>query len=59
MIHLGGKYCTIFTFVFGITMKLIMLIKMCLIESYIEISIGKIQSSVWMWNLVSNIKGGI
>jgi hypothetical protein len=41
MVQLGGNYLKIFSSVFGITMKLIRLIEMCLNESHSEVCIGK------------------
>jgi hypothetical protein len=41
MIHLGGKYLTV---LFGVTIKLIMLIEMCLKETWHEVHIGNLFS---------------
>jgi hypothetical protein len=43
-IQLRGKYYTTFSFEFGISRKLVGLIKMCLNETYITVHIGKYQS---------------
>jgi hypothetical protein len=40
MIQLGGKYCTVFS-EFGVPMKLVRLIKMCLNETYSKVCVGK------------------
>jgi hypothetical protein len=40
MIQLGGKYCTIFS-EFGVPMKLLRLIKMCLNETYSKVCVCK------------------
>jgi len=41
MILLGGRSCIIFSFEFGIPMKLIRLIKMCLNKTYGTVRVGK------------------
>jgi hypothetical protein len=41
MIQLGKKYCTIFPIEFGVPLKLVRLIKMCLNETYSKARIGK------------------
>jgi hypothetical protein len=40
VIQLGGKYCTIFS-EFGVPLKLVTLIKICLNETHIKVSIGQ------------------
>jgi hypothetical protein len=41
MIQSGGKFCTIILIEFGVPMKLIRLIKMCLNETYSKVCTGK------------------
>jgi hypothetical protein len=41
MIQLGGKYCTIFSYSFGVPIELVRLIKMCLNETYSKARMDK------------------
>jgi hypothetical protein len=41
MIQLGGKYCINILIEFGVPLKLVGLIKMCLNERYSKVRIGK------------------
>jgi len=54
MIPLGGRSCIIFSLEFGIPMKLVTLIKMCLIETYSRGRVGKKCLTYFLLGMVRN-----
>jgi hypothetical protein len=56
VIQLGGKYYTIFSLSFGISRKLVGLIKMCLNETYSRVRISKNLSD--KFNIQNGLKQG-
>ena len=47
MIRLGGRSCTTFQNKFGIAMKLVRLIRMCMNETYSRVHVGKQSSDMF------------